>query len=228
MAASLHRRAGRARPKRNGSAQLSAEAYDAVVAARNAFVSLPHRPSGVGGRTAAFGRLVDDLDWFDALAREQPAPACGQRAASPPSARRSKRRSRRRSAAPPSGCAPTTPATAATSCAASRDDHRAIGRAFLAELAEHRVEDDAQRVTAELNEAYRLRGLAFAALQIGRHAVQASGGEAPREPTLTPTPQRPARGPADRRLARRLRARSGSATASAARPGWRSPSSSPR
>src|ERR1700761_9791593 len=66
------------------------------------------------------------------------------------------------------------------------DDHRAIGRAFLAELREHRVEDDAKRVTAELNEAYRLRGLAFAALQIGRHAVQASGGEAPPEPTLAP------------------------------------------
>ncbi|HVT00110.1 MAG TPA: FUSC family protein, partial [Solirubrobacterales bacterium] len=66
-------------------------------------------------------------------------------------------------------------------------DHRAIGRAFLAEIAARRVEDDAARVTAELNESYRLRGLAFAALQVGRHVVQASGGTAPREPTLAPT-----------------------------------------
>jgi uncharacterized membrane protein YccC len=67
-----------------------------------------------------------------------------------------------------------------------KEDHAAIGRAFVAEVAERRVEDGAARLTAELNEAYRLRGLAFATLQIGRHAVQASGGTAPREPTLTP------------------------------------------
>jgi uncharacterized membrane protein YccC len=48
-------------------------------------------------------------------------------------------------------------------------------------------EDDAQRVTEELNEAYRLRSLAYGALQIGRHAIQASGGEGPPEPTLTAT-----------------------------------------
>src|SRR6201999_1959055 len=56
--------------------------------------------------------------------------------------------------------------------------HRAIGRGFLAQLAARRPEDDAKRVTEELNEAYRLRALAYSSLQIGRHAVQASGGEA--------------------------------------------------
>jgi uncharacterized membrane protein YccC len=166
-------------------AQRSAEAYEAVVAARNAFVSLPHRPSGVGGRTAAFGRLVDDLDWFDALAREQPAPGwvsegfANERAAVetrvPATLRRAAERLR---------------ANDAGDDGAELEDlsraHRSIGRAFLAQLAEHDPKDDAKRVTEELNEAFRLRGLAFAALQIGRHAIQAAGGKAPREPTLAP------------------------------------------
>ena len=164
--------------------ELSMQAYDATVAARNAFVAIPHRPSGVGARTAAIGRLIDDLDWFDALAREQPASAAvssgfaaerdAVEAAVPAALRRAAERLRT-----------NDPGDDGHELRGLSDDHRAIGRAFLAELAEHRVEDDAKRVTAELNEAYRLRGLAFAALQIGRHAVQAAGGEAPREPTLT-------------------------------------------
>jgi uncharacterized membrane protein YccC len=164
--------------------ELSMGAYEAVVAARTAFVAIPHRPSGVGARTAAIGRLIDDLDWFDALAREQPAPASvssgfaaerdAVEASVPAALRRAAGRLRT-----------NDPDDNGHELRGLAEDHRAIGRAFLAELREHRVEDDAKRVTAELNEAYRLRGLAFAALQIGRHAVQAAGGEAPREPTLT-------------------------------------------
>jgi uncharacterized membrane protein YccC len=165
--------------------ELSMEAYEGTVAARNAFVAIPHRPSGVGARTAAIGRLIDDLDWFDTLAREQPAPVAvsagfaaerdAVETAVPAALRRAAERLRS-----------NDPGDDGHELRGLSDDHRGIGRAFLAELAEHRVEDDAARVTAELNEAYRLRGLAFAALQIGRHAVQAAGGEAPREPTLTP------------------------------------------
>jgi uncharacterized membrane protein YccC len=166
-------------------AERSAEAYEAVVAARNAFVSLPHRPSGVGGRTAAFGRLVDDLDWFDALAREQPAPGwvsegfAAERAAAETRVPAALRRAAERLRA-------NDPGDEGAELAGLSDAHRAIGRAFLARLAQHRPEDDARRVTEELNEAYRLRGLAFSALQIGRHAIQTAGGKAPREPTLTP------------------------------------------
>lgn len=166
-------------------AGLSLAAYEATVAARNAFVAIPHRPSGVGGRTAALGRLIDDLDWFDALAREQPAPAsvsagfADERAAleaSVPAALRLAA-GRLRTDDPGDGGAELRRLS---------EEHRAVGRAFLAELREHRIEGDAVRVTAELNEAYRLRGLAFAALQVGRHAIQASGGTAPRDPSLAP------------------------------------------
>jgi uncharacterized membrane protein YccC len=166
-------------------AQCSADAYAATVGARNAFVAMPHRPSGTGSRTAAIGRLIDDLDWFDALAREQPASAsvssgfAAERDAVETSVPAALRRAAERLRA-------NDPGDGGGELRGLREDHAAIGRAWLAELAEHRVSDDAARVTAELNEAYRLRGLAFAALQIGRHAVQASGGTAPREPTLAP------------------------------------------
>ncbi len=168
-------------------AERSAEAYEAVVAARNAFVALPHRPAGVGGRTAAFGRLVDDLDWFDALAREQPAPGsvsegfASERAAVETRVPAALRRAAERLRA-------NDPGDDGAELAGLAAAHRAIGRAFLAQIARRRPEDDARRVTAELNEAYRLRGLAFAALQIGRHAIQAAGGKAPPEPTLAPLP----------------------------------------
>jgi uncharacterized membrane protein YccC len=163
----------------------SAEAYEAVVAARNAFVSLPHRPSGVGARTAAFGRLVDDLDWFDSLAREQPAPGwvsegfAAERAAVETRVPAALRKAAERLRA-------NDPGDDGAELEGVEKAHRAIGRAFLARIAAHRPEDDARRVTEELNEAYRLRGLAFAALQMGRHAIQAAGGKAPPEPTLAP------------------------------------------
>lgn len=168
-------------------AERGAEAYEAVVAARNAFVALPHRPAGVGGRTAAFGRLVDDLDWFDALAREQPAPAwvsegfAAERVAVETRVPAALRRAAGRLRA-------NDPGDDGAELAGLADAHQAIGRAFLAQISRRRPEDDARRVTAELNEAYRLRGLAFAALQIGRHAIQAAGGKAPPEPTLAPLP----------------------------------------
>jgi uncharacterized membrane protein YccC len=166
-------------------AQLGADAYDGVVAARNAFVAMPHRPSGTGSRTAAVGRLIDDLDWFDALAREQPAPAsvssgfAAERDAVETSVPAALRRAAERLRA-------NDPGDRGAELRGLREDHAAVGRAWLAELAEHRTAGDAPRVTAELNEIFRLRGIAFSALQIGRHAVQASGGEAPREPTLAP------------------------------------------
>ena len=97
-------------------AGLSLAAYEATVAARNAFVAIPHRPSGVGGRTAALGRLIDDLDWFDALAREQPAPASVSAGFADERAALEAWR-RRRSASPRTACAATIPATAAPSCA---------------------------------------------------------------------------------------------------------------
>ncbi|MBS1678096.1 MAG: FUSC family protein [Actinobacteria bacterium] len=165
----------------------AAEAHAAVAAARDGFVSLPHRPSGVGARTAAFGRLIDDLDWFDALARRQPAPGwvsegfAGERAAVEARLPAVLRRAAERLRA-------NDPGDEGAELEGLSNAHRAIGRAFLAQLSRDRSGGDSRLVTEQLNEAYRLRGLAFAALQIGRHAIQAAGGTAPPEPTLTALP----------------------------------------
>ncbi len=173
------------KPEQERIAGLAVDAYDAVLGARTGYVALPHRPSGAGGRTAALGRLIDDLDWFGSLAREQPAPAsvssgfARERATVEASVPAALRLAAGRLRA-------NDPGDGGKELRDLAEAHRAVGRAFLAALAEHRAEDDAARVTAELNEAFRLRGIAFAALQVGRHAVQASGGVAPREPTLAP------------------------------------------
>lgn len=61
-------------------AALAARAVEATAAVRDGFVAVPRRPNGVGRRPAALGRLIDDLDWLDNLAREQPGPAASSSA----------------------------------------------------------------------------------------------------------------------------------------------------
>jgi uncharacterized membrane protein YccC len=176
---------------------LAAEAYQEVAAAHAGFVSMPHRPSGIGARTAALGRLVDDLDWLDPIARQQPAPAAtsagfaAERAAV-------------------EAAVPATLHAAARLLAGDRAGggaeldrlavaHAQVGSVFLARASSPEANRDAPRLTAELDEVYRLRTLAYGALQAGRHALQASGAAAPADPTLAPDT---ARLPATRRLVR--------------------------
>ncbi len=165
-------------------AALAADANAAVAAAHAAFVATPRRPSGIGGRSAALGRLIDDLEWFDAAAREQPAAAeakgvcAGERAqieAAVPSALTIAAERLRADHAGDGGA----------ELRALDEAHDAIGAAFLAEIAAGPDRDEAE-LSAELNEVYRLRALAYGALQIGRHAIQASGGVAPPDPSLAP------------------------------------------
>jgi peroxiredoxin/uncharacterized membrane protein YgaE (UPF0421/DUF939 family) len=187
--------------------ELSAEAYRDVAAAHQGFVANPHRPTGIGARTAAAGRLIDDIDWFDQIARRQPAPpatsagfATARTAVefSVPAALREA--SRRLSGADAEDDAGTAELDRVT------EAHADIGAAFLgevttaAEVADRAArEAEAARLTAELDEVYRLRALAYGALQIGRHALQASGAPAPPDPTV---PAAMAAGPVTRRLAR--------------------------
>jgi uncharacterized membrane protein YccC len=165
-------------------AELGENAYRAVAAVHAAFVATPRRPSGIGGRSAALGRLVDDLEWFDSAAREQAAGPDGEgvcarermaiETAAPAALRAAAERLRE-----------DRPGDDGAELAKLSDAHAAIGAAFLAEVAAG-PDRDATAIGAELNEVYRLRALAYGALQIGRHAIQVSGGSAPPDPTLAP------------------------------------------
>ena len=166
------------------SAALAEKAYRAVAATHAAFVATPRRPSGIGGRSAALGRLIDDLEWFDSAAREQASGpgregVCGREraaieAAAPAALRAAAERLRE-----------DRPGDDGAELTDLSDAHAAIGAAFLAEVAAG-PDRDAGELSAELNEVYRLRALAYGALQIGRHSIQVSGGNAPPDPTLAP------------------------------------------
>jgi uncharacterized membrane protein YccC len=182
-------------------AELGADAYRDVAAVHGGFVALPHRPTGVGARTAAFGRLVDDLDWFDQIARRQPAPLAlsagfaAERVEVEAAVPAVLRAAVARLGGEKLGAA--TPELDRVTAA-----HAAIGRAFLAEVSAAAAGDEAARaaesarLTAELDEIYRLRALAYGALQICRHTLQTVGAPAPPDPTVPPPL------PQTRRLAR--------------------------
>jgi len=145
------------------------DARAAVTAADNAFAATPYRPSGPSGPTAAMAQLVDDLDWILPFTLPPPeglpAGFDGERARSH-----------------------AVVATALDACAErlegrdARPDldgldavHDEIGAAFRV-WAESADDDDALR---KLHEAFRLRALTYAAWQVGRHALLASGQSAP-------------------------------------------------
>ncbi|MGA8746430.1 MAG: FUSC family protein [Solirubrobacterales bacterium] len=170
-------------------AGLAASANLAVSRAHREFVVMPHRPSGVGGRLAALGRLVDDLVSFDPIAREQPAPAAtsagfaGERAVVEASVAAALQIASRR-------LADDDPGDGGEELAALATAHTDVGRAFLAKASAAGGDIDEESLTAELDEVFRLRMLAYGALQIGRHALQASGATAPADPSLAPNTSR--------------------------------------
>jgi uncharacterized membrane protein YccC len=159
-------------------AELAQEAMGKIAGVRGAFVSIPRRPSGIGRRTAALGRLVDELDWIGDLAREQPAPldatlSFGRERFSiegsvPYVLRAAAGRLRANDAGDEGSELPELMV-----------EHSGIGKAFVDGIPVRRVNQDAGQITAQLNETYRLRSLAYAAYQLGRHAVEASGGTPP-------------------------------------------------
>jgi uncharacterized membrane protein YccC len=179
-------------------AGLGADAYRDVVAVHSGFVATPHRPTGAGARTAAFGRLVDDLDWFGQIARRQPAPLAL-------SAGFAAERVEVEAAVPVAlrAAAGRLDGTKTGAATVELDRvtaaHADLGRAFLAEVssatggqnltaasAAAALAAEAARLTAELDEIYRLRALAYGALQICRHALQTVGAPAPPDPTVPP------------------------------------------
>jgi uncharacterized membrane protein YccC len=157
-------------------AALATRAFEATAAVRDGFVAVPRRPNGVGRRAAALGRLIDDLDWLDNLAREQPGPAAASsdfaaeraavEASVPAALSEAAERVRR-----------NDPGTDAPELRRLEADQAAVSRAFLAAVAARDAMPDADRLTAELDEAYRLGELAVVVVEICRHAIEVGGGD---------------------------------------------------
>jgi hypothetical protein len=171
-------------------------AHTAVVAVRDRFVSVTLRPSGTAGPTAALARLIEDLGWLQRAAVRVPALASGagpcplERAEIEAAAAATLREVATRLDGSPSGAVVDLERLGAAD--------EVFRRAQLAHFRQMRPERDEAEATAELDEAYRLRQLAFGTLQAGRDGLQACGDRGAGVPGETPR----ARLGAARRVAR--------------------------
>lgn len=143
----------------------------AIDAAEAAFAATPYRPTGPSGPTAALAQLVDDLDWLYPFAL-------------PPREGLPTGFDAERAHAHEAVAAALDAAAAALAGGAARPDldaldatAQAAARAFH-EWAASGDEDDAGR---RLRELFRLRALTYGAWQLGRHALLATGRDAPAE-----------------------------------------------
>ncbi len=157
--------------------ELDAAAERAVSAVRGEFVSIQHRPSGAGGRTAALARLLEELSWIRRFAR--PRPGSGERSASfaveraeierevPLALRRCAEWLRAERSGEPE-------------LEALRRAHGRLGEVALADVGRLAGEGPGAegRAARELDEVFRLRLLAFAAIEIATTARRALGARA--------------------------------------------------
>lgn len=150
----------------------SRAARDAALATRDRLVAMTQRPSGTAGATAALARLVEDLLWLNRIANLAPALSaestpcaieCAEIEAAVPDALR-------RIAAGLDG--PASPgAFDVTRLAAA---HEAFGHAQVAHFRAMAPDRDEAEATIELDEAYRLRQLAYGTLQAARDGLLAA------------------------------------------------------
>jgi uncharacterized membrane protein YccC len=150
----------------------SERARAAIRETRLQFVSLPQRPSGNGATTTGLARTVDHMGWLRALAS---LPRGGVRllgigaereaieAELPPLLRQL---GDRLSGAPPS---------AGPDVAPLRRAHRELGEAILHRFESLPADLDEDELSSDLDEAYRLRQVAFGALQLAEDVVRAVG-----------------------------------------------------
>ena len=163
-----------ARSSRDQSAgeRAAAASREAALATRDRLVAMTQRPSGTAGATAALARLVEDLLWLNRIANLAPvlsaestpcATECAEIEACVPDALR-------RIAAGLDGRA-SPEAFDVTRLAAA---HAAFGHAQVAHFRSMAPGRDEGEATIELDDAYRLRQLAYGTLQAARDGMQAA------------------------------------------------------
>ncbi len=157
-----------------GTDDLDRASREAIASLRRRFLSLQHRPSGTGGRTAALARLIEDLGWLHATAAR----------AVEPSRRDTELRAQRaeierlvpaslRAAA--AGLEGNRPGSLRPDLVALERAHRETGRVLLAGLAKATPGRDEAEARLLVEEGYRLRALAFGAAEGAAEALRAEG-----------------------------------------------------
>jgi len=159
-------------------AAASDEARGAILDARRRFVSLPQRPSGNGGRLAALSRAIDHMGWLRPLAArpagsDQMLGIGAERAEIERWVPAVLRQIGARFQGAPAAAGPRTEALRAA--------HRRLGETIIERFEALPADADAAVLDADLDEAYRLRQVAFGTLQLAEDAVRAVGDRVPGE-----------------------------------------------
>jgi hypothetical protein len=159
--------------------QAHAAAAEAIEKTRRDFVSMLHRPSGTGGRTAALARLVEDLGWIRhyAQAGEEPVSWSPPLEAARAEVERQVPVVLRRAAGQLDGTVPVQ-AGDAEPLDGLRVSHDRLGRATLARMDELAREGREEEAARELDEVFRLRVLSASAAEIGELARRVFGAPA--------------------------------------------------
>ena len=150
---------------------------ESISAVRERFVSIAQRPSGTTGPTAALARLVEDLGWLYRIADRVPAMS-GEATPCPAEclAIEAAVPATLRSVAARLDGAPSDPEL---ELARLRRAYDIFTRAQLAHFAVMRPDRDEAEATVELDEAYRLRQLAFGTMQAAQDALRACHSGSP-------------------------------------------------
>lgn len=155
----------------------------AIAATRRDFVSLQHRPSGTGGRTAALARLIEDLGWIHryAVPAQRRAPEDAAIAAVRAEIEAGVPAALRQVAGQLEGTVPLAVGAPGAPGSALIEDlsraHQRLGEATMARMGHLAGEGQAgeRKAAPELDEVFRLRLLAFLGGEIATTARRALG-----------------------------------------------------
>lgn len=150
-----------------------AAARERLAAARRAFLALGQRPTGTGGRTAALGRLLEDLGW---ILRYAPAADAAGRSVEARAEIEARVPVVLRNLAGRLEGGPAPPGADEELAALDRA-HDLIGRGVLARIGalDPAAAGAEAEATAELDEAFRLRLLSFSAIEAAAATREAIG-----------------------------------------------------
>ena len=161
----------------------STAARTAIRTTRSDFVSMQHRPSGTGGRTAALARLIEDLAWIRRFGAQEPdrIDAGAEIDAAREAIERRVPVVLRQAAGQLEGTVPIADGAPGGPGGAAVEEltraHDQLGRATLARMSElaARGEEAEAEASRELDAVFRLRLLSFITVEVASRTRRALG-----------------------------------------------------